>query len=292
MNGPLYQKIHLKDNKSFNILKVDRPYFIVPWHVHPELEIMLVTSGHGTRFVGDSMESFKPYDLVMVGPNLPHVWKNGHEHYDENSCLLAEARVILFRDDCFGNGFFNMPEMKAVKELFIKAERGLRFEGKTKEKIAKKIIKAYAQQGIAQFLCLIEILDQLSKSKEYSFLSSNGYNQKVHASDLQRLNMVIDFIMKNFRKEITLDQVASVASMAPTALCRYFKGCTNKTLVQFINELRIGYAHKLLMETSNNVEQVCFDCGFNNVSNFYEQFKKITGKSPFKYRKEHSESVF
>lgn len=292
MNGPLYQKIHLKDSKSFNVLKVDRPFFIVPWHVHPEVEIMLVTSGHGTRFVGDSIESFKPYDLVMVGSNVPHVWKNGHEHYEEGSGLLAEAHVILLKLDCFGKDFFNIPEMKAVKELFVKAERGLKFEGKTKERIAEKIISAYAYEGIGQFLCLMEILDELSGSKEYSFLSSVGYNQNVKVNDLRPLDNVIDFIMKNFRKEITLTQVAHVANMAPTAFCRYFKARTNKTVVQFINELRIGYARKLLMETRTNVEQICFESGFNNVSNFYEQFRKITGKSPFKYRKEHRARMF
>ena len=292
MNGPSYQKIHLKDHKSFNILQVDRPFFIVPWHVHPEVEIMLVTSGHGTRFVGDSIESFKPYDLVMVGSNVPHVWKNGHEHYEEGSTLLAEAHVILFKSDCFGKDFFSIPEMNAVNELFIKAERGLKFEGKTKEKVSEKIKEAYARQGTGQILGLIEILDELSRSKEYSFLSSSGYNQKVKVSDLQPLNNVIDFIMKNFRKEITLTQVADVANMAPTAFCRYFKRSANKTVVQFINELRIGYAHKLLMETRTNVEQICFESGFNNVSNFYEQFRKITGKSPFRYRKEHSARAF
>ena len=127
MNNPLFQKIHLQNNRSFNVLKVERPYFIVPWHVHPEIEIMFVMRGHGTRFVGDSIENFKPNDLVIVGSNLPHVWKNDREHYEEGSNLVAEARVILLREDCFGADFFKVPEMSSVRDLFIRAERGLKF---------------------------------------------------------------------------------------------------------------------------------------------------------------------
>lgn len=292
MQKPLFQKIHLKENKSFNILKVHRPYFVVPWHFHPEVEIMLVINGHGTRFVGDSIERFQPYDLVMVGANLAHVWKNNHEHFEEDCGVIAEARVILFRESCFGNDFFSVPEMTRISDLLLRAERGIKFEGKMKERIARLIIDAYELEGSKQFIALISILDELASTEEYSYLCSAGYDQKVQASDLSRLNSVLDYLMKNFHKSIKLEEAASVANMSPNAFCRYFKARTNRTVIQFVNELRIGHAHKLLVETQSNIDQVAFDSGFRNLSNFYEQFQKITGKSPFRFRKEHNQKVF
>jgi AraC-like DNA-binding protein len=292
MQGPLFQKILLKENRSFNILKVERSYFVVPWHFHPEVEIMLVMRGHGTRFVGDSIERFEPYDLVMVGANLAHVWKNNHEHFVEDSNAIAEARVILFQDSCFGRNFFSIPEMARISELLLRAERGIKFEGKTKEMVADLIVNAYELDGAKQFAALIGILDELSLTEEYNYLCCAGYNQKVQASDLLRLNSVLDYMMKNFHKSIKLEDVANVANLTPNAFCRYFKTRTNKTVIQFVNELRVGYAHKLLVETQSNIDQIAFESGFHNLSNFYEQFQKITGKSPFKFRKEHNQKVF
>lgn len=290
MKTPLFIKIHLPDNKPYDLQKVVKPYFVVPWHFHPEIEIMLVTSGKGTRFVGDSIEYFEPYDLVMLGPNLAHVWKNGQEHYREGSTLTAECIYTVFTEESFGKQFFNIPEMHKVKQLFSKASRGIKFQGAAKQRIAKKIIESHQQTGVEQFISLMGILNDLADCQEYTFLSTIGYDQKVQASDMHRLNGVLDFMMKNFRNEIKLDQVANIASMSPTSFCRYFKSRTNKTVIQFLNEIRIGHAHKLLIETQHNMDQVSAESGYKNVSNFYEQFQKITGKSPHKFRKEHSES--
>lgn len=291
MQKPLFQKINLTVNKSFNILKVDRPYFIVPWHFHPEVEIMLIMKGTGTRFIADSIEEFEPYDLVMVGANLAHVWKNCHQHYEESSYLRAEARVILFREDCFGKDFFDIAEIEGIKNLLIRAGRGIKFFGDTKSVIASKIIAAFEQNELDRFISLIQILHELSLSKEYSILSSIGYVQQIQASDLYHLNLILDYLIKNFRKEIKLDQISKLANMSPSAFCRYFKSRTNKTLIQFINELRIGYANRKLLETRDNISTICFESGFNNISNFYDHFYKITGKHPSQFREEHHNKI-
>ena len=288
---PLFQKINLADNKSFNILKVDRPFFVVPWHFHPEIEIMLITNGTGTRFVGDNIEGFSKYDLVMVGPNLTHVWKNGPQHYDESSTLRAEARVILLREDCFGKDFFNIEEMRSVKDLLTRSRRGLKFFGSTKSSVMKKIMEAYEQNGFDRFVLLMQILHELSLSKEYTVLSSVGYVQNIQTSDLYQLNIILDYLIKNFRNEIKLEPISKLANMSPTAFCRYFKNRTNKTLIQFINELRIGYAKKMLVESNDNISTICFDSGFNNISNFYDHFHKISGKVPSQFRDEHQKRI-
>jgi hypothetical protein len=125
------------------VLKVDRPYFVVPWHFHPEIELMLVGEGEGTRFLGDSIDSFGPGDLVLVGANLSHVWKNGPAHCHEPSNVRAKARVILFRDDCFGEAFFKTPEMQPVQALFQRAQRGVHVYGETQQEVAEKIGRAH-----------------------------------------------------------------------------------------------------------------------------------------------------
>lgn len=287
MQRPLFQKIYLQERKSFNILKVERPFFIVPWHFHPEVEIMLIIKGTGTRFVGDSIESFGPLDLVVVGSNLAHVWKNSPLHYSKSSHLKAEARVILFREDCFGRDFFNIPEMENIKNLLVRAQRGLKFFGHTACSVKDKIIAAYNKNELTQFTSLLHILSELSQSKEYSILSTIGYVQQIETSDLNHLNLVLDYLLKNFKKEIKLEEVSKLANMSPTAFCRYFKSRTNKTLIQFTNELRVGCAKKMLIESRETISTICFETGYNNISNFYDHFYKITGKRPSQFREEH-----
>ena len=291
MHEPLFQRIHVAEDQSYNVLKVDRPHFVVPWHFHPEIELLLIVEGEGTRFVGDSIDRFGPGDLVLVGSNLSHVWKNSDRHYQEEAPLRAKARVILFRDDCFGQSFFKIPEMQPIQALFQRAKRGIHFYGKTQRIVADKLVKAYAQQGTKRLLTFLDILHDLAHSQQCTTLSSLSYTQSMEAGDLVRLNKVLDYLITEFRNPLRLEAIATQANMSPTAFCRYFKSRTNKTVIGFINELRVGYAHKLLIETSANISDICFECGFNNVSNFYEQFQAITGRTPAQYRKDHLEKA-
>ena len=291
MHEPLFQHIRIAEDQSYNIIKVDRPYFVVPWHFHPEIELMMVTAGEGTRFVGDSISQFGPGDLVLVGANLSHVWKSSDRHYENNSPLRAQARVILFREECFGEFFFKSPELKPIQALFQRAQRGIHFYGKTQQLVAEKIVKAYAEQGAKRLMTFLDILHNLATSYQYTELASLSYKQSMEAGDFVRLNKVLDFLMVQFRNPLRLEEVAAQANMSPTAFCRYFKNRTNKTVIGFINDLRIDYAHKLLIGSSAKISDICFECGFNNVSNFYEQFQTITGRTPAQYRKEHLKNV-
>jgi hypothetical protein len=237
MSEPLFQHIYLQDEETYNILKVDRPYFVVPLHLHPEIEIMSIVEGEGSRFVGDSVENFEAGDLVVVGSNLPHCWKSGSRHYEDGSVLRAQARVILFRQENFGSGFFNISELRNIQDLFARAQRGICFTGKTSISAAKKIAAAYRQKGVRRFIAFIDLLNDLAESTEYRMLSSGGYKPLLIATDMQRLNKVFDYLMLNFDKSLKLETIASQAYMSPTAFCRYFKSHTNKTVFNFLNEL-------------------------------------------------------
>jgi AraC-like DNA-binding protein len=287
MSQPIFQHIYLPDKETYNILNVDRPYFIVPWHMHPEIEIMSIVKGQGTRFVGDSVESYKEGDLVIMGSNLPHCWKSGPSHYEEETKYHTKAHVILFNETSFGKDFFNLSELKGIRELFDRAGRGICFTGKTSKHISDKIEKAYLKKGVERFIAFIAILNDMANSTEYRLLVSTGYSTSLIESDMLRLNKVFDYLTINFSKQIRLDEVASLACMSSTAFCRYFKSHTNKSVIQFLNELRVGHAKKLLIETNENIGNIHFVCGFVNASNFYEQFRKITSCSPLEFRKRH-----
>ena len=224
---------------------------------------------------------------MLVGSNLSHVWQNGPAHYNEPSGIRAKAWVILFRDDFFGEPFFKTPEMQPVWALFQRAQRGIHFYGTTQQVVAEKIVEAYSQQGTKRLLTFLEILHDLANSDEYRLLSTLSYSQPMDAGNMARLNTVLNFLMLEFRNPLRLEEVATQANMSPTAFCRYFKSRTHKTVVGFINELRVGYAHKLLLETPAKVGHICYTCGFNNLSNFHEQFQTIMGRSPAQYRKDH-----
>jgi len=292
MKVPRFIKIQFPENRSFDVVKVVRPYFVVPWHFHPEIEIMLVTQGQGTRFVGDSVERFEATDLVMLGPNLAHVWKNDDTHFKGNQFSLAEAIYIVFTNDSFGKEFFSVPEMDQVRELLVRSQKGIKFGAATKKQMVPKFQEALTLKGTEQFFLFMDILQILSESTDYTYLCSEHYKQKLDASDLHRLDSVLDYLLINFKNDIKLEDVASVANMSVNAFCRYFKDRTNKTAIQFLNEIRIEHAHKMLTETQFNVDQISVDSGFKNVSNFYQQFQKVTGVSPLKFRKEHKDKFF
>ncbi|KQC02181.1 AraC family transcriptional regulator [Pedobacter sp. Hv1] len=285
MTQPIFQHIYAHNEQSYSILKVYRPYFIVPWHTHPEIELMHIVKGEGTRFVGDSIEQYEAGDVVLVGANLPHCWKSGPKHYDSETKLQAIAKVALFREDSFGKSFFELTEFKKIGELIQRAQRGIRFTGKTASRIGDKLIKAYGLKDINRFMAFMDILDDLSKSTDFYYLTSLQYKMDYSESDQRRLSDVMNYILNNYRNTIALKDIADKAYMTPSSFCRYFKAHTNKTVVQFINELRISYAQKLLTEVDHNISLVCYASGFQNTSNFYEQFKKIVGCTPFQYKK-------
>ncbi len=279
----LFEKITIDEQNSLLVRQFRMPHFDVPWHYHPEYELTYITKGEGRRFVGDHVESFGAGDLVLIGPDMPHFWRSDEEYYQE-SALRAEWVVVQFPTAFMQDVLANLPEAAAVTGLLHRARYGLRFSPRASAQMAQQIQELATQTGLKQVLSVLLLLDQLAADRDAQPLASEGCQLAPGTAETERMKRVLEFILNQFRNEIRVEQIASVAGLAPAAFCRYFKRRTRKSFVEYLNELRIGHARKLLTNVDLSVGQVGLECGFNNVSHFHRQFKLHTGMTPLRYQ--------
>lgn len=272
-------------NNSIEFDGGEYDYFYNPWHYHPEIELTLVIKSFGQRQVGDNIENFGPGDLVLVGCNLPHVWKNDEVFLQKNTIAKAQAIVVKFLPEFAGIGFFDRPEMNKIRHLLDElAPFGVKLTGTLRNRVEQIMLKLPKLDDAGRFIQLLHILDIISKSKEYILLASLSYrNEKV--KNTHRVNIILDYIMEHYQEELTLETVAAQINMNKNAFCRFFKKGTRKSLFEVIQEVRIGKACQHLLETEMDILQICYACGFGNISGFNKTFRKITGGTPLAYRK-------
>lgn len=271
---------------SFNVRRDLVPHVNNRWHYHNEIELIHFKRGSGTQFIGDSIQRFNPGDTVLVGANLPHYWRFDDIYFEEGGDITADVRVAHFSENFMGKQFMELPENHAIKSLLDKARRGIQITGKTSVRVATLLRELLKVDGTQRIILLLEALNLLSMSNEMQILSSVGFRQDLRESEQDRLNDIYEFSLKNYRRNIQLEEIASVANISPSSFCRYFKSRTKKTYSQFLIEIRVGQACKLLIENNMSVKQLCYKSGFNNFTSFYKYFKHITGKSPLNYQKE------
>jgi AraC-like DNA-binding protein len=274
-------------DQSVTIRYYKEPRFQNAWHYHKELELVYVIKGEGTRFVGDNIEDFRSDDLVLLGTNLPHRWKNQITFDAHGHTRNAEAIVIHFNAHFLGKDFLEIPEMWPIKALFSRARQGIKLSKKLKYTIAKSMKNMLELSNYDRLLALLHILKLIAEDHNVVPLSGYAFMDNIHQPQNRKLDGIFEFVMNNFSNRITLEQAAQVANMNRTAFCKYFKDRTSKTFFQFLHEVRIGYACRLLMEQNLNISEICFECGFNNLSNFNRQFRKYTHLSPGEYQKSH-----
>jgi len=284
-------KSEIPDSKAFVINYLNDPFFDTNWHFHSEYQLFVVLEGKGTRFIGDSIAHFQEGDMVLTGPNMPHLWRNDDIYFDKAHHLRVQGIVIYFPENFLGEHFLRKEEMLEIKQLFERASRGIRIFGATNAQVTQMMHDLMHLKGLESVVQLLSILHALSISGEYEYISSVGYTNNSKEADKDRMSGVYNYIMLNYKKNIMLEEVAEIANMSPTSFSRYFKARTNKSFSSFISELRIGFACKLLMEDKNNIAQIGLECGFNTISNFNKQFKDLMHKTPFEYRKEYLKMV-
>lgn len=280
---PQLLKISNPADYSFNLFVQDAPYFSTPWHYHPEYEIVLVLESTGKRFVGSSITDFKAGDLCMIGSYLPHYYRNDEEFYAKDYKFNAKSLVIHFLEDFMGDKFLQLPESQSIKALLERSKRGLSFGEKTIAKVTPKFKNLPNLTGMERLLEMIAILKILSESEDKQDLTTNPISLR-NEVDSARMNKVFEFVMLKYQEEIQLKDVADLANMSESAFSRYFKKRTRRTFTQFLAEIRIEHACKLLMVDKLSVAEISFESGFNNLSNFNRQFKAIKKITPLTYR--------
>lgn len=281
---------HFDETSSFKLESQSYNNFLKIWHYHPELELVIILESTGTRFVGDNIDKFEVGEIILIGKNLPHLWLNDKIFFEGNPDLMAKAHVIHFHEN-FAGDLFKIPEMSSINELLKKAQRGIKFHKDSSNFILEKVNKMFDVRGYERFMLFINVLRDLSDSENYQLLSSSSYVssfQEIHNSKMARIH---GYIMNNFKENISLEKVANLANMNPSSFSRYFKHYQKKTFIQYLNEVRIGYACKLLIENNYTVAGVCFEAGFNNVSNFNRQFRLLKKISPTEYIKLYSKHL-
>lgn len=283
---PILRKVDTGDN-SFSIREDIVPYLYNHWHYHPEVELTLIRKGAGMRLVGDSIEQFKDNDLILLGADLPHLWRCDAAYFEARPGLQAEAVAIHFKKDFWGDDFLSLPELQPTKDLLEKAKRGIKVTGATKQLLLPKMEAALNATGAERIVLLISILEMIAASKDGRFLSSTGFSKSYSLANTDKINVIYDYTFNHFHKDLSIKEIAEVANLSPHSFCRYFKTRTLKTYWQFLLEVRIGYACKLLIENKLTVAHICYECGFNNLSNFNRHFKSITQKTPLQYIKQY-----
>jgi AraC-like DNA-binding protein len=274
---PFIQKLQPAQDNSFVSKTFKTPHFEVTWHQHIEYELILFTEGKGMSFVGNYVGEFKRGDIFFLGSNLPHTFQK--QHKDD----IVSAMVIQFREDIIGESLLNFPESRLLRQLFQISAQGLKINGHTKNLLKPLIKELEHVTGFKRIAILCECLSILENSKDYERLSTQPLNQLNNKSK-NRLDRVFQHTIHSFKKPIDMDEIAAIAGLSKPAFCSYFKKRTNKTYISFLNEIRIGYACKLLMNSSLNITEICYDAGYNSIANFNKQFLKVKSVSPSKYR--------
>lgn len=279
-------KSTIPPSRIFVIRHLEEKHFDPVWHAHHEYQLFVVMEGTGTRFIGDSIKAFRPGELIFTGPHLPHLWRSDEVYFEKQNSLTTNGIVIYFNENFLGDHIMEKEEMVMLKKLFTKSMRGLEFYGQKKLQVIKMMQELTQMQGIQSVIHLLRILEMLSFTKEYHYISSKAYDDVFNQNETDRLNQVYEYVLKNFRRKISLEELAGLLCMTPTSFSRYFTMKNNKPFSKFVAEIRIKHACKLLTETEDPISQICYECGFNTLSNFNKQFKDIMLKKPSEYKEE------
>lgn len=278
-------KIPKTSQESFRLQEDYEVHFYDNLHQHPEIQLTLILESDGKVIVGDFIGAFKPGDIFLIGANLPHVFRNDRKYYDNQREGQAHSLSIFFEWKTFGETFLSMPEMAHLNELAKNSERGLLIQEPIKSRVAQLIKHMFKKTGMDRIIVLLKILSILSSNTNMEPLASSGVYSDFDEQDGRKLADIYRFTMNEFHRKISLDEVADLAHMTTNSFCRYFKKRTRKSYVDFLTEIRIGHARKLLQQNNLSISQISMEVGFNNLSNFNRKFRSVCSITPTEFRK-------
>ena len=276
----VFEKIFVPNNHSFISRKLPLSSN-AHIHSHKNFELNYITSGTGRRIVGDNISGFESGDLVLLGPNLPHCWEVLDREKDQDPTCI----VTNFSENIINSDFFNMPELDKVVDILKQANRGIRFKVKNDREIRQLLEEMSECEGLEYYIGLLRVFNCLIKIEERDKLSNPIDQSSVFSKNIEKINKVYEYVFQNIQEGIRLEEASAVLNMAPSSFCRFFKKKTNLTFMEYVKNVRVGIAAKLLAETDKQITHICFESGYNNLANFNHYFKASMGKTPSDYRK-------
>ncbi len=274
-------KVPKISEEAFRLQEDKVLHFYDQLHQHPELQIMLIEKGEGTLIAGDYVGRFESGDLFVLGSGLPHVFRNDKLYYSKRSKTKVHALSIYFNENYLGEGVWRLQEMAQARKFMQSALNGFRVIG-NKEEIVSLIRSLKKEKGLNKLITFLAIIEKLIHS-ELVQLCISPANEKLQTDEGKRMNDILAFTFKECHRKIYIEEVADVAHLSAEAFCRYFKIRTRKTYTNFLNEVRVSHACKMLIANEHSIQDICFQTGFSNLSNFNRIFKKVTGKTPSQY---------
>lgn len=270
----------LTNSDCFTIFERKKQDFDFPLHYHEEMELNFISNVSGARrVVGDHIEEIGDIELVLVGSNLPHVW----ETYKVTGKEIHEV-TIQFHKDLFDEKFLRRNQLRVIREMFEKSKCGILFSKETAQAIGPRLVKLNKKHGFDSVLELMSILHDLSTSRNMRTLSDSTFSNAEFSYNSRRVEKVMEYINFNFDKQVSLAEVSRIANMTEVSFSRFFKSRTGISFIDSLIEIRLGHASRKLIDTTEAISEVAYNCGFNNISNFNRIFKKKKGCTPKEFR--------
>ncbi len=274
----------LTSSDCFTIFTRVKTEFDFPLHSHEELELNFIMNAKGAkRVVGDHIGEIDDLELILIGSNLPHVWQTFN-------CQSKEIReiTIQFHKDLFDEKFLKRNQLSFIRNMLEKSAKGIQFSKQTIEQITPRLVILSQKQGFDSVLELMSILHDLSISRNMHTLSNATFNNVEFSYNSRRIERTIEYMNQSFHKPISLNEVSKLANMTDVSFSRFFKARTGISFMDSLLEMRLGHASRLLIDTTQAVAEVAYNCGFNNISNFNRLFKKKKGCTPKEFRENYS----
>ena len=279
---PDLELVQVRDDQSFKVWSHGYPFRTVRWHFHPEYELHLVTATAGMRYVGDHIGPFSVGDLVLAGPNLPHNWISD---VPDGEAVAERCLVLQFTGAFMAGCLATFPELRFVTPVLAEAVRGVRFQPGTAEAVLPRLRALLDAAGARRIALFVEILDLVGHAPDRLPLASIGFRPDPSAYLSGPMNLVLQHIDRNLTGELAEPEVAKLSRQSVSAFSRAFRRHTGMTFVQYVNSLRIELACQHLGQDDLTVAEICFEVGFNNVSNFNRQFLAAKGMPPSRFRR-------
>lgn len=279
-----YKSVEHDNLNSIYVKRIHQPHLGGNWHFHEEFELIYFLKGQGMRIVGDHISHFQEGELVLVGEWLPHLWRN---EISSDGGTSLDFIVIKFKKNFAGEAFFNLPELLDIRTLFKQSMHGMHFNATVLPRIEPILLKLCESQSIDTMIQFLNMLQVLARESEYTLLSSTKFSVPMGVSEENRLQKVLNYISLNYDKNMTLDEISSVACLTSPSFCRFFKNSTSKTFSHFLNEVRVSKACQLLINGEQSINEICYNVGFNSLTNFNRTFRTFKDITPSQYRKNY-----